>query len=297
MGTWKVSKEHSGLSLQTFLKEQLGAGISSKHIKRSIDAGKCLLNGQAERFGSRPVGTGDKVEFHALTPTFEETVDSANILYVDESVIAYNKPPGVLSDSISLADALKKQFGDVILLHRLDKETSGILLFARTPSAAEAIETLFKKRLVHKTYLAIIDGIPAQVGGVIDNYLGKVATFQGQTLWGEVPKERGLHAKTSWHIEKKGTEAALVVCHPETGRTHQIRVHLSGMGHAILGDHQYGRTFRCRYQAPRILLHAAEVVFDHPLNKKQLKISAPLPEDFQQTIKLLIGEDGKHTHR
>ena len=292
MGTWKVSKEHSGLSLQAFLKEQLGVGISSKQIKRSIDAGKCLLNGQAERFGSRPVGTGDKVEFNASTPTVEDAVDSANILYVDEVVIAYNKPPGVLSDSVSLAGALKKQFGDVILLHRLDKETSGVLLFARTPSAAEAIETLFKKRLVHKTYLAMIDGVPAKVSGVIDNYLGKISTFQGQTLWGAVPKERGLHARTDWHIEKKGEEAALLVCYPQTGRTHQIRVHLSGMGHAILGDHQYGRTFRCRYQAPRILLHAAEVVFDHPVNKKQLKISAPLPEDFQKTINELISEDG-----
>jgi 23S rRNA pseudouridine955/2504/2580 synthase/23S rRNA pseudouridine1911/1915/1917 synthase len=292
MDRWEVSQKQSGISLQVFLKEKLGEGVSAKQIKRAIDAGKCLLNGKAERFSSRLVGFGDKVELDISPPKEKskqvDIKESERVLYSDDDLIAYNKPASIVSDSKDLLDVLEKRFGSVILLHRLDKDTTGVLLFARNELAAKAIETLFKKRLVKKTYLAFVNGIPAKSSGVIENFLGKLHVYQGQTVWGAVLREKGLLAKTTWEIKKKGKGAALILCRPETGRTHQIRVHLSSLGHPILGDHQYGRAFTCDYRPQRVLLHAAEIVFEHPRTKQLLTIKAVLPEDFLDATKRLL---------
>lgn len=293
MNRWEVSGKLSGTSLQVFLKEMLGEGVSGKQIKRLIDAGKCLLNKKAERFASRLVGTGDKVELDVSKPP-EKVLqsnlgDSSRILYSDDDIIAYNKPAGVSSDSPDVMDALQKRFGACILLHRLDKDTTGILLFARNKSAAAAIEKLFKLRLVKKTYLAFVKGIPSKSSGMIENYLGKLHVFHGQTVWGVVPRDKGLPAKTGWEIKERGKGASLLICRPETGRTHQIRVHLSSFGFPILGDHQYGSSFAGDYRPQRTLLHAAEISFVHPKTGQELTVKAPLPADFKEAGKHLLG--------
>jgi RluA family pseudouridine synthase len=171
-----------------------------------------------------------------------------------------------------------------ILLHRLDKDTTGVLLFARNEVAAKEIENLFKKRHIKKTYLAIVRGIPSKSSGIIKNYLGKLHTYHGQTIWGAVSENKGLPAKTFWKIKKKCGDASLLICHPETGRTHQIRAHLSELGHPILGDHQYGGTTTGLYHPERVLLHASELTFEHPTTKKMIHIKSPLPEDFITAI-------------
>lgn len=111
-----------------------------------------------------------------------------------------------------------------------------------------------------------------------------------QSIWGSVSQEKGVAAATSWHVLKKGKQASLLQCFPETGRTHQIRVHLSGMGHPILGDHQYGKKFTCSYQAPRCLLHANKIGFIHPFLHKEIAIGAPMPEDFKDAMVSLFGD-------
>ena len=114
-------------------------------------------------------------------------------------------------------------------------------------------------------------------------------SYEGQSLWGSVPPHQGHHAITGWKLEKKGVEASLLRCYPKTGRTHQIRVHMSEMGHPILGDKQYGRSVRCRYNAMRCLLHAYELSFIHPTSGQKVQFQAPIPEDFQQAFNQLIG--------
>lgn len=285
MSRWIVSEKDSGQSLQAFLKSHLGQEISAKKIKRVLDAGRCTLNGRVERFGTRLVGKGDKIEC-ASFGTEVKPAKSGNgdrILYLDDDLIAFNKPPGMASDSKSLAAELLK-YGPVKLLHRLDKETSGILLFARNENTAKAIEGLFKQRKMAKTYYAIVDGIPKASTGVIENFLGKLKVYEGQTLWGEVSKDKGLISKTKWQLKTPGKTASLVICYPETGRTHQIRVHLSSIGHPILGDMQYGRRFKSPYKAPRVLLHAYEIEFIHPHTGKSITIKAPLPDDFAEAL-------------
>lgn len=297
MKRWEVLSTHSGVRLQNFLKEKLGESVSAKQIKHAIDSGKCRLNGKPERFSSRLVGSGDKIELDLSHPSEKSQKKThllgefQRVLYSDDDVVAYNKPSGVSSDSKEVLDALSKHFGSLILLHRLDKETTGILLFARNEMIARAIETLFKQRLVKKTYLAIVNGIPSKSFGTIENFLGKLHVYQGQTIWGAVPREKGLLAKTRWKMQKSGKRASLLICYPETGRTHQIRVHLSSLGHPILGDHQYGRLFTCDYRPQRVLLHASEIIFEHPRTKQVLHIRCSIPNDFIEASKCLWGND------
>lgn len=296
MDSWQVLQKQSGQSLQVFLKEKMGEGVSGKHVKRLIDAGKCRLNGRPERFASRLVGTGDKVELDSAKPAEKPKKTNFKVLnellYEDDDIIAYNKPSGISSDNPEMSDSLQKRFGKAILLHRLDKETTGVLLFARNEKTAQEIETLFKNRKIEKTYLALVNGVPQKKSGIIQNYLGKLHVYHGQSVWGEVPPEQGMIAKTAWETTKNGRGASLITCHPTTGRTHQIRVHLSGLGHPILGDNQYGRSFTCSYPTQRILLHAAEITFEHPKTKQSLTIKSPLPDDFVDALKCLIGNDG-----
>lgn len=292
MNQWEVVQSQSGMSLQVFLKEMLGGTISAKQIKRAIDSGHCLLNQKRERFSSRLVGTGDIVQLQDPFPFKKVGRETASpldrVLYSDDDMIAYDKSSGVLSDSKDLLEALKKRFGAVILLHRLDKETTGVLLFARNERTAKAIEALFKQRLIKKTYLAVVDGSPSQASGIIENFLGKRHAYHGQAIWGSVSEEKGMPARTHWECIEKGKEASLVRCRPETGRTHQIRVHLSGLGCPILGDYQYGSSFKCRYRPNRMLLHALEVTFHHPKDKRLITIKASLPDDFLEAAKCLL---------
>lgn len=283
-----VSERESGSKLLAFLKSQLGPQIPARQLKRSLDAGRCRLNGRVERFGSKLVGRGDHIDFDLLQETRQELQEDSqeSYLYVDDDIIAYNKSSGIISEDKKLQASIHAKYDTTILLHRLDRETSGVLLFARNTATETAMLELFKQRHIEKKYLAIVDGIPAKEG-VVDNFLGKVNAYQGQTLWGAVEKEKGRWACTRWHVEKSHKDVSLLTCFPETGRTHQIRVHLSSIGHPILGDHQYGRTFRSSFSAPRLLLHAAEISFLHPTTKKEVSIKAPLPLDFEEAMEQL----------
>jgi RluA family pseudouridine synthase len=171
------------------------------------------------------------------------------------------------------------------LVHRLDKETSGVLILAKTPDIKDKMVALFKSRNIRKFYLAIVDGVMDKNEGKIDNFLGKKHEFQGQTIYGSVDEKKGMRAITFWKCLAKYKTASVVCCELFTGRTHQLRAHLSGIGHPILGDIQYGRKFICRFKPCRNLLHAYSVAFMHPSTGKKLKIIAPIPVDFKQALK------------
>lgn len=290
---WEVSKEDSGIKLLAFIKSQLKESYSSRQLKDAIERGLCQINHRVERFASTMLGEGDIIVFHLdrLKSVLSVTsVSQSRVLYVDEDILVYNKPVGVVSDDPEFLKGIQKLFSGSRLVHRLDKETSGALLMARHQPVFLALCELFKARVVSKTYLAIVDGKLKKHSGVIENYLGKLHSYQGQTVWGKVSQEKGVFAKTSWKLQKKGSEASLIVCYPETGRTHQIRIHLSGLGHPILGDNQYGRQFECSYIPQRCLLHALEISFEHPVKKEILTIKAPIPEDFKEAMTILFPE-------
>lgn len=293
---WKVDSAESGIKLIAFLQKKLGDQFSARKLKHFVEKNLCTVNGRVERFASITVGRGDEIELsienfqEKPSKSFANTIE---ILYEDNTLLIYNKPAGIVCENENFLFLNK---GKLALVHRLDRDTTGALIFAKTQQAFDAMTELFRNRLVNKQYLAIVDSVPKEKQGTIDNYIGEIHHYQGQTIWGKVNKNKGLHAITTWKCEKQANDAALLLCMPKTGRTHQLRVHLNSMGHPILGDFQYCRKFHCAYNADRCMLHAWKVSFPHPFEKKMIDVAAPLPEDLKKAIVKLFGsyEDINH---
>jgi len=264
----------------------VGEKFSTRELKSLLESNGCTLNGRMERFGSVGLVAGDKVTLESSSrEKIDVTKKRPTILFEDSDFVVINKPAGISSEDSSLKKSLEKSLGHLILMHRLDKGTSGALLFARNENTEKAFQLLFRQRKIEKHYLAIVDGIPTKSKGIIDNFLGKISGYQGQSIWGPVPKDKGLQAITEWKIEKRFSKSSLLNCKPLTGRTHQIRVHLSCIGHPILGDVQYGQYFVCDdYHPKRPLLHALSLSFCHPITGKKLVITAPEPDDFKEAV-------------
>ncbi len=290
---WIVSASEAGQKLVTFLKNKLGPNYSARQIKRGIENNLCRVNQRLEHFASIAVMRGDKITFEleALEGQAKANFQfsSADIIYENQELLVYNKPAGFASDGEEIVQALQAHGHGWELLHRLDRDTSGLLMFTKGSAFREKMVAAFKTHEIEKIYLALVDGIPQQTSGIIDNYLGKIHEYEGQALWGAVSPHEGHHAVTAWELQKKGAQASLLRCFPKTGRTHQIRVHLSEMGHPILGDKQYARLIRCHYNAPRCLLHAYELSFFHPTTQQRIHFQASIPKDFKQALDQLVG--------
>lgn len=282
---WEVTEEESGLKLIDFIKEKMGESYSARAIKREIENNACLINGRTQRFAATILGHGDRIQFHITNEL--KIVPNRSILYEDRDLIIINKPPGFPSENAELGAQ------GTFLVHRLDKMTSGALLYAKNEKTKDALIEIFRQKKMHKVYKALVDGVMTGKKGTIDNYLGKLNSYQGQAIWGEVPQTNGLRATTLWRLEKQGKQAALLECIPITGRTHQIRAHLNGLGHPILGDYQYGRNFFCTYRPSRCMLHAWKLEFAHPSTGAQIKVEAPLPGDFKETLKIIMAVDSE----
>ncbi len=152
---------------------------------------------------------------------------------------------------------------------------------------------LFKERGIRKLYLAIVDGKMEKGEGKIDNFLGKKYGYQGQVVYGATDEKHGERAITHWKCLATSKTACVVSCEPYTGRTHQLRAHLSGLHHPILGDVQYGKKFVCPYKPQRNLLHAYRLVFRHPSTGKEVNVVAPIPADFKHALSALkVSLDG-----
>lgn len=203
------------------------------------------------------------------------------VLTIDGEAIVIDKPAGLAvhpgaRTRESLEDYLHHlRFGFHRLplpVHRLDRDTSGCLLLARNPKAHKAFQRAFEEHRVEKTYVAVLDGVPAAESGTVDMALGKVST--AAEGWRMVPDERGKHAVTHWRVAAVKDGRAVIVFTPETGRTHQIRVHAaSGIGIPISGDPVYGAG-----KGP-MLLHALSLKVDRGA-KPPVEATAPLPPTF-----------------
>lgn len=303
----KVTKADSGLKLIQYLKIKFGESYSLKKIKKMIDQKICLVNGRIETFSTYIVGHGDEItlskSFYENSQTKKETsetnslfiktnpsktaFDQTRLLFEDEFILIYNKPPGVICDSNGITAIIQGYCSKAILVHRLDKETSGVLLFAKSPKVFDEFCTLFKNLGVYKSYFAIVKGVPKKESGSIKSYMGKIHGYQGQSIWASLGKEKegksnGLLAHTDWKLIKVNwaKKISLLQCWPKTGRTHQLRVHLSEMGHPILGDSQYDKERLSNQNASRVMLHAQGIEFKHPITGSIIKVEAPFPRDF-----------------
>ncbi|MFA5265702.1 MAG: RluA family pseudouridine synthase, partial [Opitutaceae bacterium] len=169
------------------------------------------------------------------------------------------------------------------IVHRLDKETSGVLLVAKTDAAHRGLAEQFAGRQLKKEYLALVSGAPSLLSGVIDRAISRHPIHRHRMTVGE----GGRPARTDWQrVEAFGTAASLLRCRIYTGRTHQIRVHLKSIGHILLGDSTYGWKPDARFplQPKRVMLHAERIAFLHPVTARPMLVQAPLPADFEEMI-------------
>lgn len=269
---WKGAVQRPD-KLLGFLRANCPDAPSVKAIKRAIDAKQCKVNGRVECFSTYPLRVGDRVELNLSVP---KKPSKMKILHEDEKLVAFNKPAGLVTE------APDKLF----LVHRLDKETSGVLLCAKSEEAQKHYIALFAERKVEKRYLALCDGHVAANEWTVENFLIKKSDYDGGALYGSTPAKGGKKAITSFRCLGRGKDCTLLICRPVTGRTHQIRVHLKESGYPILGDWQYNRSFLSTYPAARHLLHSREIRIDG------LKIIAPLPHDFVEALERLF--DGSY---
>ncbi len=282
---FRVSGKEQGSTLLAILKEHCKELGSVKKIKRAIDAKCCKVNGRVEFISSHRLKEGDVVELvWDLFLSKEQSFSTLAVLYEDAEYAIVNKPPGVICTNEHFRRLLPSNAKNYLLVHRLDKETSGLVLMAKNQKAWDLAKGLFVEKSIHKLYLALVDGKVEGKEGCIDNFLGKKGSYSGQTLYGKVPPSLGMRAITKWKYLGGTKDRSLLLCEPVTGRTHQIRVHCSEMGHPILGDFQYGKRFVSGLHPPRHLLHAWKLSFSHPLLHHMVVVEAPIPEDFQRFL-------------
>jgi len=266
----KVSKSEEGMTLLQFLSKHY-PDLSKRKLKEGIDEGTCLVNNRILRKGSAPLFSGDQVTFN-IAKHQDVAFDSGRVLFDSVDFLAYNKPAGLVC-------SLENFPADLRLIHRLDRMTTGVLLLAKNSLFFERMIALFKLRQVKKTYLAVVDGIMSEEAGMIENRLAKIGERGGRPIWGSSPD--GEMAITEWEVVSHGNAATLVRCFPITGRTHQLRVHLSELGHPILGDRHYGDRFHCQAKISSMLLHARKIAFE------EFDIQAPIPDEFRQQLEQL----------
>lgn len=205
--------------------------------------------------------------------------DAPVILYVDDDILVADKPSGLLSvpgrgedRADCLIARLREQFPEILLIHRLDLDTSGVIIFALTPQAQVHIGQQFEKRKTQKRYVACVAGHPAEDKGQID--LPLIVDWPNRPRQ-KVCQETGRAAQTDWKLLRHEGENSRVVLKPLTGRSHQLRVHMLAIGHPILGDPLYATGAAAAY--PRLMLHAEELRLRHPRTGATVSFRSPVP--------------------
>ncbi len=282
--------------LDIFLTES-GDNFSRSYSRRLIEDGLVTVNGKKKKPGY-VLNPGDTISLSTPDSGERQAGFEDLVIFEDASLMAVNKPAGlavhpnpdnwminpqasllgeptlaslIFSARPEMAGGGLERLG---MVHRLDRETSGLMLLAKTPEAQTVLKEGFRERLMEKTYIGVVAGIPEKKGR-IDAPIGRASGYKKIKVW-----EYGRDALTEYVLKEKGKGCALLEIHPQTGRTNQIRIHLAHIGHPIIGDKLYGGP-----EAPRMLLHSFSLVFTHPLTAKRTRLEAPLPENFKEVWK------------
>lgn len=211
---------------------------------------------------------------------YEPPKTPLDILYIDEDVLVVNKPSGLLTvpgkelkhhDSLELR--VKIEYPNSFLVHRLDMDTSGVIIFALSKSTQRSLNLQFEKRIVKKLYEARVFGNIKEDNGFID--LSLIVDWPNRPLQ-KIDAKEGKSALTHWQVLDREGDVTRVALMPETGRTHQLRVHMMSLGHTILGDRFYGNVAEINL-ANELQLHAKDLIIIHPKNGKKITFKAPLP--------------------
>ncbi|MDD9951957.1 MAG: RluA family pseudouridine synthase [Zetaproteobacteria bacterium] len=243
---WRVRKEHDRYKLEKFLADRPELQTWSRRaIRRSLDRGEVSINGKVHRHAGDPVRQGQEVELHCFT---QSATPDIKIIYENKDFIAVHKPAGVLSQPTTkqpaghITQLVQKVTASkqLCLCHRLDAETSGLILLAKNQATAEAIFQLFATRQIQKTYTAFVFGHPHHPQWCTE---ARLSRFDPKTQQVQILQKGPGNSKTLFELDKyyPHWNVSKLKCFPHTGKTHQIRVHLSSVGMPILGDKIYSR--------------------------------------------------------
>ena len=274
-------------------------GLSRAAARTLIDDGMVRVNGRAGKPSLRIRG-GDRIAVELGTAAEaaggpRPQAIPLTILHADEDIVVLDKPsglvvhPGAGNKEGTLANALLALFPEIArvgpeerpgIVHRLDKDTSGVMLAARSPMAYASLLGQFKRHEVRKTYIGLVHGRVAEAEGHIDWPIGRHATKRKRiSTHTKSPRE----AETFFRVLESLPDATLLEVRPVTGRTHQIRVHLAAAGHPIVGDAVYGRK-KLSKRYPRLFLHARSISFLHPRTGERLEFAVPLPPELETVL-------------
>ncbi|MCM8778326.1 MAG: RluA family pseudouridine synthase [Candidatus Omnitrophica bacterium] len=301
----ELEVEENGLRIDVFLHKQLEPDFSRRKIQEMIREGKILVNGGVVKCHYR-IKRGDiiSIEFpEREEPDIEPEEIPLEIIFEDEHLLVVNKPAGMLVHpaggiySGTLVNALiyHSQSLSTIggkfkpgIVHRLDKDTSGLMVVAKSDQVHLELASQFKEHQIYRRYIAIVKGVVELDEGKIDVPLGRHPRDRERM---SINFSKGRKAETFYRVLKRYPEYTLLEAYPKTGRTHQIRVHLSYLGYPVLGDPLYGRKDKL---INRQALHAQQLGFKHPFSKEKLKFSSALPSDMQRLIQDYVIKDGEN---
>ncbi len=289
---WQIGDEDHGQEIAEVLKKKLPE-FSKKAIKRLIDSGAVSISGLKVLRGHYLLSRKDRVHLY-LPPEDTSGENSQILLYEDEYILAISKPPGIVTQQKQIEALISRDA--IYLVHRLDADTSGVLLLAKNPEIQKELEQLFRERKVQKTYLALTIGKIEQKKGSIKKALIVEKSGDKRDAIVRVAKneEKALSAHTDWEALITSPEATFLQVFPYTGRTHQIRVHLSSIGHPLIGEKKYNsdRKEKINFFSMRHMLHAYKIEFFHPITKKSCIVYNQVPLDMKSMIYKLFGASG-----
>lgn len=290
----KVEEKYDGIVIREFLKEELE--LSSRLIRRAAIEKRIFVNKEVVRM-RKVLHTGDIVEVKLERVESQNIIPekmALNIVYEDDDILVLNKPPYTIVHPTrgyptgTLANGILYYFNEtnqnciVRLVSRLDMDTSGLIIIAKNQYAHMALSKEMQLNHLEKRYLAVVHGHLEEEEGTIDLPIFKPENEE--SIFKRIIDQRGQRSITHYKVIKKFENADLVECLLETGRTHQIRVHLSHIGHPIYGDTLYGYGEDEKELIPRQALHAYGLDFKSPRTKEQLSLRAELPEDILNLI-------------
>lgn len=303
-----VSNADVSKRLDIFVSEK--TGITRSQVQRLIKEGLVLANNKTENQNYK-VKTNDVITIHKPEEEKEILLPEAlpiNILYRDEHLVVVDKPSGMVvypaagHNRGTLLNALAYHYKKLAtvggpmrpgVVHRLDKDTSGVMVVALDDKAYYDLVEQFKKRTINRKYTTLVYGNIKEDSGEIEMKIGRAVSDRKKM---STRTKRGKEAVTRWRVIERFGAATLIEAKLGTGRTHQIRVHFSAIGHPVLGDKTYGKKVEVEVKVegkrkkivfPRQMLHAETLGFAHPATKEYIEFSSPLPEDMEECIKKL----------
>jgi 23S rRNA pseudouridine1911/1915/1917 synthase len=302
-GEYRVAPGQAGLSLDRFLRS-VQPGTSWTQVRAAITTGKVTVDGSVCVAPTTPILPGSVVALrqNAPRPSTQSRLSADHLVYVDPHLVVVRKPagistvpfePGERNTLDQLVRALLTRLDrrgrvepGLGVVHRIDKETTGLLVFARTLAAKRHLAGQFRFHTVERRYLAIVSGTLSA-----RTLESRIVADRGDGRRGSTSHPRlGQAAVTHVRPLERAPDATLVECRLETGRTHQIRIHLAEAGHPLFGERVYAHAGQIpELQAPRVMLHAAVLGFEHPKTGATMRWEEPMPEDMQQFWRSRLG--------